>query len=35
MRGKIFNKGRYIDVDLYAILREDWEALHPGEIAKE
>ena len=25
LRGRVYNKGRYVDVDLYAILREDWE----------
>lgn len=25
-RGKVFNKGKYIDVDMYGILRSDWEA---------
>lgn len=24
LRGRIFNKGRYVDVDLYAILQEDY-----------
>ncbi|MEF9974721.1 MAG: GNAT family N-acetyltransferase [Clostridia bacterium] len=24
LRGRLFNKGRYVDVDLYAILREDF-----------
>lgn len=24
LRGRIFNKGRFVDVDLYAILREEW-----------
>ena len=24
LRGRIFNKGRFVDVDLYAILRDDW-----------
>ena len=27
MRGRVFNKGKYIDVDVYAILRSDWERL--------
>lgn len=27
LRGRIFNKGKFVDVDLYAILREDWEAM--------
>lgn len=26
LRGRIYNKGEYIDVVLYAILRSDWEA---------
>ena len=31
LRGRIYNKGRFVDVDLYAILREDWERLpHPA-----
>jgi len=25
LRGRVYNKGRFVDVDLYAILREDWE----------
>lgn len=25
LRGRIFNKGQFVTVDLYAILREDWE----------
>lgn len=29
LRGRILNKGRYVDVDLYAILREDWSRIHP------
>ncbi len=24
-RGRLYNKGRYVDVDVYAILREDWQ----------
>lgn len=24
LRGRIFNKGRFVDVELYAILRDDW-----------
>ena len=24
LRGRVFNKGSYVDVELYAILREDW-----------
>lgn len=27
LRGRIFNKGQFVDVDLYAILREDWETM--------
>lgn len=27
LRGRLYNKGRYADVVLYAILREDWRAL--------
>lgn len=27
MRGRIFNKGRFVDVDVYGILQEDWLAL--------
>lgn len=31
LRGRIYNKGRYSDVELYAILREDWQRLpHPA-----
>lgn len=26
MRGRLYNKGKYVDVDLYAILREDYAA---------
>ena len=26
LRGRIFNKGRFSDVELYAMLRSDWEA---------
>jgi len=29
MREKLFNKGKYVDVDLYAILRKDF-ALRNG-----
>lgn len=25
LRGRIYNKGKFVDVDLYAILRQDWE----------
>ena len=25
MRSRVFNKGKFIDVDMYAILRSDWE----------
>lgn len=25
LRGRIYNKGRFVDVDLYALVREDWE----------
>ena len=28
MRGRLFNKGRFVDVDVYAILREDWVPMH-------
>lgn len=28
MRGRLFNKGRFVDVDVYAILREDWKSSH-------
>lgn len=28
LRGRIYNKGQYIDVDIYAILREDWMKRH-------
>ena len=27
LRGRIFNKGRFSDVELYAMLREDWEMM--------
>ena len=27
LRGRLYNKGRYVDVELYAILREDFHAL--------
>ncbi len=31
LRGRIYNKGRYSDVELYAMLREDWQRLpHPA-----
>lgn len=26
LRGRVFNKGRYVDVEFYAILRQDWES---------
>lgn len=26
LRGRVYNKGKFVDVVLYAILREDWEA---------
>ena len=29
LRQRLLNKGRYVDVDLYAILRRDWRKLHP------
>ena len=25
LRSRVFNKGRYVDVEFYAILRQDWE----------
>ncbi|MBE5804491.1 MAG: GNAT family N-acetyltransferase [Clostridiales bacterium] len=25
LRGRIYNKGKFVDVDLYAILKEDWD----------
>lgn len=28
LRGRIYNKGRFSDVALYAMLRDDWQALH-------
>ena len=28
MRGRLFNKGRFVDMDVYAILREDWVPMH-------
>lgn len=29
LRGRLYNKGRYVDVCLYAMLDEDWRRLHP------
>lgn len=29
LRGRLYNKGRYVDVCLYAILEEDWRRRHP------
>lgn len=29
LRGRVFIKGKFSDVELYAILREDWEQRHP------
>lgn len=29
LRGRVFIKGKFSDVELYAILREDWYQLHP------
>ncbi len=31
LRQKLYNKGRYVDVDLYAILRREWVASGKGE----
>lgn len=28
LRSRIFNKGKYVDVALYAILKQDWKLLH-------
>ena len=28
LRGKVFNKGNFHDVELWAMLREDWDARH-------
>ena len=28
LRGRVYNKGRYVDVDLYAIVREEWIRQH-------
>lgn len=28
LRGKVFNKGNFHDVELWAMLREDWVARH-------
>jgi RimJ/RimL family protein N-acetyltransferase len=28
LRGRIMNKGEYIDTALYSILRSDWEKTH-------
>ena len=33
LRGRLFNKGRYVDVDLYAILRRDYQRLGGGRRA--
>ena len=30
LRGRLYNKGRYVDVCLYAMLEEDWRKKHPG-----
>lgn len=30
LRGRVYNKGRFVDVDLYAMLREDWVKLRPA-----
>lgn len=30
LRGRVYNKGKFVDVALYAILREDWEAARRG-----
>lgn len=30
LRGRLFNKGRYVDVQLYAMLREDWRHMQSG-----
>ncbi len=30
LRGRIYNKGKFVDVALYAILREDWEQAGHG-----
>ena len=29
LRGRVYNKGRFVDVELYAMVREDWLNLHP------
>lgn len=29
LRGRVYNKGRFVDVDLYAMLREDWVKMRP------
>ena len=28
LRGRVYNKGRFVDVDLYAMIREDWPRGH-------
>ena len=30
LRRRIFNKGRFMDVEMWAILRADWEQAHPS-----
>lgn len=30
LRGRVYNKGRFVDVDLYAMLREDWVKMRPA-----
>lgn len=32
LRGRLYNKGRYVDVCLYAMLEEDWRRLHPKKV---
>ena len=34
LRGRLYNKGRYVDVCLYAILDEDWYRTHPKKDAR-
>ena len=33
LRGRVYNKGRFVDVELYALIREDWLRTHPGPVS--
>ncbi|MCH5287159.1 MAG: GNAT family N-acetyltransferase [Christensenellaceae bacterium] len=33
LRGRVYNKGRFVDVDLYAMIREDWLQDHPTPVS--